>query len=411
MWRLGWVAALAACLLASPVAAQPPLTLPPGSPIAPPGPEQPRRGPITIAPSLTITGEYNDNVFLDNNNKVSDFILGFTPGIAVAFESPIYRLVGSYSFTAEIYDDQTQLNDAIARQTLLLDGSYRVTPALTVTLTDTFLENKNTNVVAAENVATGRTRATTNTLTPGVTYQVTPQTTLRARGTWTTQHYDSSSSLDSDTYAFEGFVDYVYTPRLTLIAGYQFSYFVIDQVPDTATHTPRVGASYRFTPTLTGTLTGGPTVILPQDGPTSVTPAVTAVLQNRFSWGSATLQYDRAVGTAGGLGGTTVNQSVGAVVQVDRIVRGLILQFAPRYTTAESTRGSTGNVDIESFSLTLQGRYQITPWMAALAGYTFFHQRSNNSAVITSAGVVSAVDVDQNRVFVGVQFGYPFTID
>src|SRR5207248_11170840 len=136
---------------------------------------------------------------------------------------------------------------------------------------------------------------------------------LRGRGVWTTQHYDTAGALDSDTYALEGFVDYALTPRLTLIAGYQFAYFVIDQVPDTTTHTPRFGASYRFTPTTTGTLTAGPTVILPDNGSASVTPSVTASLTERFSWGSVALQYDRAVGTAGGLGGTTENQSIGAV--------------------------------------------------------------------------------------------------
>ena len=401
---------LASCVLITPAWAQTPLTLPPGSPVAPAGPEQPRRAPITVTPTFTITGEYNDNVFQNNDNKVSDFILGLSPGIAFAAESSVYRLIASYSFTSEVYEDQDQLNDAFARQTLLIEGSYRVSPALTLRLAETLYVSKNSNVVAAENVSAGRTRSTTNTLSPGITYQFDARTTLRGLATWTLQRYDTAGALDSDTYALEGFVDYALTPRLTLIGGYQFAYFIIDASPDTATHTPRFGASYRFTPALTGTLTAGPTVIVPEDDSTSVTPAVTAALQHRFSWGSATLQYDRAVGTAGGLGGTSVNQSVGAVVQVDRLVRGLLLQAVPRYTTSENTSGSQNRIDVEGFSLTLQGRYQITTWVAAIAGYTYYHQRSS-STVTTSAGTVSATDLDQNRVFVGVQFGYPITFD
>ena len=357
-----------------------------------------------------MTGEFNDNVFQNNAIKVSDFILGFTPGVSVALESPVYRLLASYSFTAEIYADQDQLNDPFARQSLLLDGTYRISPVVTLSLSDAFLMSKNSNVVATENVSTGRTRSTTNTLTPGVIWQVNPQITVRGRGLWTTQRYDSQAALGSDTFGLEAFVDYAYTPRLTLITGYQFGYFIIDQSPDTATHTPRFGASYRFTPTTTGLLTAGPTVILPDNGSASVTPSVTASLTERFSWGSVALQYDRAVGTAGGLGGTTENQSIGAVAQVDRLVRGLVLQFSPRYTTVSSTPGSTSRIDVDSFSLTLQGRYQINPWMAALAGYTYFMQRSS-STVVTAAGAVSATDVDQNRLFVGMQFGYPITID
>jgi hypothetical protein len=407
--RVG-ILALLLCAVAAPVSAQTPLTLPPGSPLAPTSPDQPRRAPFTITPSFTITGEYNDNVFLNNENRVSDFILGLTPGIAVAAESSIYRLIASYSFTAEVYGDEEQLNDAFARQTLLLEGSYRVSPALTLSLGNALYVSKNTNVVTAENVSTGRTRSVTNTLSPGVAYQFDARTTLRGVGTWTTQRYDSEGSLDSDTYALEAFIDYALTPRLTLIGGYQFAYFVIDQTPDTVTHTPRVGASYRFTPTLTGTLTAGPTVIVPENTSASVTPAVTAALQQRFSWGSATLQYDRAVGTAGGLGGTSENQSIGAVVQVDRLVQGLLLQAVPRYTSSSSSSGSPNRIDVEGFSLTLQGRYQLTAWMAALAGYTFYHQRSSSS-VTTGAGTVAATDVDQNRVFVGIQFGYPIVFD
>ena len=355
-----------------------------------------------------MTGEYNDNIFQNNANKVSDFILGITPGISVAVESPIYRLIGSYSFTAEMYADQDQLNDAMAQQNLRLDGSYRVTPLLTLFLSDSLTIANNSNTVVAENVSTGRTSSFSNTLSPALSYLINPRTTLRLRGTWTTQHYDAEGALDSNTYAAESFVDYTFTSRLTGTAGYQFAYFDVDESPGASTHTPRVGVSYRFTPTITGSVSGGPTIQVPEDGDVGVFPALTAAVQSRYPWGSATVQYDHAVGTAGGLGGTTENQSLGATIQVDRLVRGLILQAVPRYTRITSTIGE--NVEVNSVSLTLQGRYEITRWMAAIAGYTFFLQRSN-STVTTAAGTVAASDVDQNRVFVGLQFGYPITFD
>ena len=404
---VGFIAVLL-CVAAGPAAAQTPLTLPPGSPTLPDAPEQARRGPITITPFISVTGEYNDNIFQNNANKVSDFILGFTPGVSIAVENPIYRLLGSYSFTAEIYADNEQLNDAFARQDLRLSGSYRVTPLLTLGLTESFTVANNSNFASADNVSTGRTRSTSNTLSPSVTYQYDPRTSLRFTGAWTMLRYDNNGGLDSDTYSGEIGVNYAFTSRLTGITGYQISYFDIDQSVDTVTHTPRVGASYRFTPTLTGTLTAGPTFVVPDSGDSTVTASVAASLQQRFSWGGAALQYDRSVGTAGGLGGTTVNQSVGATVQVDRLVRGLVLQFVPRYTNSTSTQGNA--VDIDTFSVTLQARYEFTRYVAGIAGYTFYAQRSNSS-VAAGAGAVAANDVDQNRLFVGVQFGYPITID
>ena len=385
-------------------------SIPLGSPVPAAGPEGARRGPLVVTPSISITGEYNDNVFQNNANKTSDFILGFTPAISVSLESPTYSLIGSYSFTAEIYADQDQLNDAFARQSLRLDGTYRATPRLTLFLSETLTISNDSNLVVAENVSTGRESAFSNVLSPAVAYQLDPRTTLRGRGTWTAVRFDSANAIDSDTYAVEGFVDYAFTPRLTASAGYQFAYFAIDQFDDSVTHTPRVGLTYRFSPTLTGTINGGPSILVPENGDTEVFPAITAALQQRFTWGSATVQYDHAIGTAGGLGGASENQALGATVQVDRLLRGLVVQFVPRYTRTTSTGGN--NIDVDAFTLTLQGRYEITRWMAAIAGYTYYMQRAGSTAVVTPAGtVVSAGDVDQNRVFVGLQFGYPITFD
>jgi len=404
-----WVALIFFGGIVAPAWAQAP-PLPLGSPVpVPTAPEGPRRGPITVTPTISVTGEWNDNVFQNNANKVSDFILGVTPGISVAIESPIYRLIGSYSFTSEFYADQDQLNEAFAQHNLRLDASYRVTPLLTLFLSDTFTVANNSNLVAVENVSTGRTQSTSNTLSPGLSYQLAPRDALRLRGTWTTQSYDTAGALDSDTYALEGFWDHAYTPRLTVSGGYQFAYFDVEGQPGVHTHTPRLGVSYRITPTLTGSLSGGPTFQVPETGDVEVFPAITAALQQRFAWGSATAQYDHAVGTAGGLGGTTENQSLGGTVQVDRLMRGLVLQFVPRYTHTTSTIGQ--NVDVDTFSITLQARYEITRWMAAIAGYTHYMQRSGGSAVTTAAGTIAANDVDQNRVFVGLQFGYPISFD
>jgi hypothetical protein len=72
---------------------------------------------------------------------------------------------------------------------------------------------------------------------------------------------------------------------------------------------------------------------------------------------------------------------------------------------------STGNrVDVQSFTAALQATYRITPWLSLIGGYQFFRQRSD-SAALTNAGTTIANDADQNRVFFGVQFGYPIRFD
>jgi hypothetical protein len=48
--------------------------------------------------------------------------------------------------------------------------------------------------------------------------------------------------------------------------------------------------------------------------------------------------------------------------------------------------------------------------MAAVARYQFYRQRTNTT-ITDTRGDVFAADADQNRIFVGLQFGYPITFD
>ncbi len=96
-------------------------------------------------------------------------------------------------------------------------------------------------------------------------------------------------------------LDRVLTPRLTGTVAYEYRFFDFKgRLENTITHTPRLGASYRFTETITGTVSAGPT--LESDGTSRTTPAVTASLSQRYGWGTLGVDYSRAVGTAGGLG-------------------------------------------------------------------------------------------------------------
>jgi len=63
---------------------------------------------------------------------------------------------------------------------------------------------------------------------------------------------------------------------------------------------------------------------------------------------------------------------------------------------------------VRAFRLVLRANYQITPWMGLLTSYNFFHQRTDTT---TTAAGLTVNDVDQNRVFLGLQFGFPIKRD
>jgi hypothetical protein len=368
--------------------------------------EPARRAPVTFTPTLTIGEEFNDNVFLDNDNRTWDFITAITPGFTLEVERPTYRIFAAYDATAEIFARESDETHAFERQGFVGEAVYRVTPQLTLSLTDRFTMSTDTNQVTGERVATGRDRSWSNALAGGASWQATPLTSLRGGASWTVLRFDDEDLVESDTYQFQVGTDHALTPLLTGIAEYEFAIFDFSGLDTVYTHTPRVGLAYAFSPALSGSLRIGPTFEV-SDGSTRVTPSVIGELRQRTRWGSVGLTYSHLVSTSGGLGGTGRDHSLGGTVTVSRLVRNLIVEVAPLLSIVDR-RGDDST--IHSFTLPIQAAYRFNDYMALVAGYQFFLQRADERAT-TPGGTVTAGDVDQNRVFVGLQFGYPFRFD
>jgi hypothetical protein len=369
--------------------------------------QMPRRAPLTVLPSITVSEEFNDNVLLSNRDRRWDFITGITPALNVILESTTYRLAAGYNFTAEMYAREPDRNAVFHRQNFDLDTTWRPTEQLTLTLTDALSFSTDTNLIAAEGVATGRDNAWSNALGGGAAYVIDPFTTVRAGASYTVLRFDSDDLQDSDAYRANAWLDRALSRFLTGTIGYEVAYFDIDDEPTTWTHTPRVGFSYRLTETITVAANGGPTFELRDGEDDRVTPAVTATYAQRMRFGAIGASFDRRVSTAGGLGGTADNTSFGVRVDVTTLLRGLTLSFAPRYSMLES---EDERIDLRSITIPLTATYRLTAWLAAVASYQFYQQRTD-SVARTRGGDLIAEDADQNRVFVGLQFGYPLTFD
>ena len=79
--------------------------------------------------------------------------------------------------------------------------------------------------------------------------------------------------------------------------------------------------------------------------------------------------------------------------------------FNPIYSVAESVRSrQTQSIDVRTFTLNLAATYQIARFASVFGGYTFFQQRTGRSST-------TQLDIDQNRIRFGLQFGYPINFD
>ena len=357
------------------------------------------QGWITVTPSFTLSGSYNDNLFLTSRDRRDDGVIGFTPGLTLSMRRPNYRLAAGFHTSGELFLQEDQLSDFGKETNFFADAFYQISPTVTFTLSDQFVFSRDSNALTSGGVSVGRQDAWRNTLTPSVRWQATPGTGFNLLASYTVLRFQENDSglLDSDTYRLGLSADHRLTARLTGTAGVDVAYFDVADEPSAWTFTPRVGLIYDFTPTLRAYASAGPTVI-ERDGDTTLDASVSAGLVQRFKFGSLQLGYDRSV-VAETIGISNVNAFFGSLI-VPTLLRGLQLEFTPRYAIVEPERSGSADT-VKTLTLNLSATYQIVRNISVIGSYTFFQQtfdRSRNG------------DIDQNRVFLGLQYAFPIAI-
>jgi predicted porin len=357
------------------------------------------RGWITVTPTFTLSGEYNDNIFNSSGDRDSDFIIGLIPGVTLSMQRPEYRLLAGYNMTSEIFVSESDETGFAKRHDLFADGFYLLSPRTRLTLRERFIRDEDTSVVSSGGESAGRRNSLRNTLTLGVNHQLTELTTLRAALSQThSQFGGDTTARDSDTFRLLVGADYRFTARLTGTADFESAYITVQRESDAFTQRPRLGVDYQITQTLTGGLSAGPSILI-RDDETDIAPAISARLTQLFKFGALRAGYDRSVtATTFGLAD---RHTIYATLGVSQLVRGLLFEVTPRYTNADLEEGGGTDRKVEVASLNLRLTYQLTTNIAVIGSYTFRHQRRSNG---------STEEIDQNRVFLGVQYAFPITI-
>ena len=359
--------------------------------------------PYTLTPSVSVSEEWNDNIFLNNVRRQSDFITGVNPGLTLIINQPRLQSTIGASTSSEWYAKETQLNTAFERASFVANLRYLASPSVTLSMFERFFWHKSSNVASQQGFVVRREETWTNTFSPGIGVQITPRTSWDAGVTYGVLRFPGGVGADSDTYGLVTNLNYQFTPFLSGLVGYEFTFldFPGQEGQESQTHIPRVGGSYRLTRTLTVSASGGPafTII---GGESVVTPAVAASLVQLFPLGSASLSYTRGINPAGAFGGTNDLETFTATVALTAY-RGLVVAATASYNNAKSVSAAqqTNQVDAKTFTAGLSVYYQLNQYVSIFGGYNFLRERTEQGSSINA-------DVDQNRIRVGLQLGYPF---
>src|SRR3972149_642113 len=228
---------------------------------------------IIATPSLTISEEYDDNINLTSKDPQSDFISAARPGLRLEVKDhPWYVTLGG-SLRGELFANHSELNN-YDNQDGIASIEYRPERPFSLSLTDTFTRSTNPATVAPEaGIATGRFTATSNAITPAATYQFTPPTGLRLQHSDRLLRSDSSAARDSDTHGATAAVQHQFTPRTSWDISYTFTRFLVEGSPERDSHSPRLGITFAYSPTIKFVSSTGLLFLEQEDGSQEVTLA------------------------------------------------------------------------------------------------------------------------------------------
>jgi hypothetical protein len=358
------------------------------------------RGWMTLTPSLSLAGEYNDNLDFASSGKTSDFIGHIVPGITLGMRRPSYQLSAGYNLDAELYAEHSDRNSLAKSQQLFVDYNYLWSPGVTFSLSERFIYSRESNVVSTSGISVGFRDSWRNTVTPGLAFQVTPRTVFSLTGSYTVLRYDDKGDagvFDSDTYRLSAGASYQFTPRLS--GTVDVGAGLLDQEGDKPVYNfpLRLGLGYQITRTMFGRISVGPEITVFSDE-TTVTPGGAASLEQVFKYGSIGIGYDRSI-TAEAIG-VTDRQSAFGFLRLTTPRRELQFEVVPNYTHTRNPQNSDTR-DFDTFSVDLRMTYQIARNLSLTGSYSYYRQHAGGQGG----------DIDQNRVIFGIQYAYPINFD
>jgi opacity protein-like surface antigen len=289
-------------------------------------------------------------------------------------------------------------------QQLYIDALYRFSPRVTLTLSERFVYDIESNIVSVSGLSVGRRDSYRNTVGANLAFQATQRTTLNAFASNSLLRYEDiagTDAQDSDTYRGGVGAGYQFTPRFTGRIAFEVGYLDPEDDPSVVTYTPLIGFTYQLTRTLSATVNGGATVTVGQletggQDETTVTPSGDARIEQSFTYGSFGLGYAHAITAEAD--GVTETQTAFATLRLATRRRDLQFEVTPTYAHTNAPQGGNDN---DTFTLSLGVIYQIARNLALTGGYNFYRQQGNGTFG----------DVTQNRVFLGLQYAYPINID
>jgi len=324
-----------------------------------------------IIPSLSLTEEFDDNVFSGSSNRVSDFITRGSPGLSAGYRSEPLTLLVSSGFDAEFFEENRELSNVGDRWRSDVEFQYRPTRTLTLGVRADFAQTVTpTELSPQTGIELGRQQTTLWDVSPSLSYRFTPSTS----GDASYLHRRSiTESLTNVTQEARLRLSHLLTPRDTGTLGYTLRQIETDAASADRSHAMTIGWTSRLSATTTLSLEAGPRVS-ESDGTLGAEAA--ASLERRLKLGAVSVAYTRSETAIIGRAGTAQFDNLSGSLRLEPR-RSLRLNFG----ALVSEIAEEGVRDTTVYGLSASVEYQITKWLSARATYRFSRQEQGSFTI------------------------------
>jgi hypothetical protein len=331
--------------------------------------------------SLSLSEEYNDNVFL-TRDRVSDFITRISPGINLALRSLNSEITLDYFPTFNFYAKNSDLNNT--GQTFSGNGSFTLSDQLSVGVTESYI--KSTDITDLRGIPdlgplAGRTEERLNILGGTITYKLRSNLISTADFTYTNVTYKEPLFSDLRSYAGSIGLTYIQSERDSFSASARYTKFDFETGSDSTVQDYTLGVTHRFTPTFSVRAEGGVSLTKVQDtSGTGVDYSGGVDLTKQLSQGTAILSYRQSV-TAGSrlVNGEPLRTQTVSLRFTRPFANSLTGTVTTEYVKYKSIETSNVSIDTISFGASLSYRISRMVDMALSYYYLNYNDKMTSS--------------------------------
>jgi hypothetical protein len=203
-------------------------------------------GDFEIHPSIAVSEEYTDNVFLESDHRVSDFITRALPGIALVYKAPALEADVSYRYDYRYYAKNSRSTDQT--HDIAATGKLTAVENLLFLEVSDHYQRVSLDVskdVTHESLFVDQTDQNVASVSPYITLQPGQRTKIKTGYRFLDYRYFDPNGVDKTNHI--GFLDvaYEFSPRWFATCGYTYTREDAS-ITDYDQHQPHAGFRYEY---------------------------------------------------------------------------------------------------------------------------------------------------------------------